>query len=66
MKKFYQALFYMIFVLLGTRVEAEIKTGCPLDHGHIDAVIELRDHIYIMGFGNPLGASACDNMFWEW
>ncbi|MEM7531344.1 MAG: AAA family ATPase [Chloroflexota bacterium] len=45
-EKFYQVLFYMIFVLLGTRVESEIKTNI----GRIDAVIELADRIYIFEF----------------
>ncbi|MEM7531245.1 MAG: AAA family ATPase [Chloroflexota bacterium] len=45
-EKFYQALFYMIFVLLGTRVETEMKTNI----GRIDAVIELSDRIYIFEF----------------
>ncbi|MEM7536463.1 MAG: AAA family ATPase [Chloroflexota bacterium] len=45
-EKFYQAIFYMIFVLLGVRVDAEVKTN----DGRIDAVIELDDHIYIFEF----------------
>lgn len=45
-EKYYQTIFYMIFVLLGTRVDAEIKTST----GRIDAVIELADHIYLFEF----------------
>jgi len=45
-ERYYQTIFYMIFVLIGTRVEAEVKTNV----GRIDAVIELDKQIYIFEF----------------
>jgi len=45
-EKYYQTIFYMIFVLLGARVDAEVKTNT----GRIDAVIELETLIYIFEF----------------
>lgn len=51
-EKYYQSIFYMIFLLLGLRVTAETKTG----HGRIDAVIELPTRILIFEF--KLGETA--------
>ena len=45
-EKYYQTIFYLIFVLLGVRVHAEVKTN----RGRIDAVVELRDHIFLFEF----------------
>lgn len=45
-EKYYQTIFYLIFVLLGVRVHAEVKTN----RGRIDAVVELRTHIFLFEF----------------
>ncbi len=45
-EKYYQTIFYLIFLLLGLRVEAEVKTN----RGRIDAVVELKAAIYIFEF----------------
>ena len=45
-EKYYQTIFYMIFLLLGLNISAEMKTN----KGRIDAVIELQDDIYIFEF----------------
>lgn len=53
-EKYYQSIFYMIFLLLGIRVAAEMKTST----GRIDAVIELDKRIYIFEFKLDGAASA--------
>ena len=45
-EKYYQSLFYLIFMMIGFRTEAEVQTNT----GRIDAVIELADHIYLFEF----------------
>jgi hypothetical protein len=45
-EKYYQTIFYVIFKLIGLKVEAEVSTNI----GRIDAVIELADQIYIFEF----------------
>lgn len=45
-EKYYQTIFYLIFKLIGLRVDAEIYT----EQGRIDAVIELSDHIFLFEF----------------
>lgn len=45
-EKYYQTIFYLIFLLLGVRVTAEVKTN----RGRIDAVIELAHRIYLFEF----------------
>ncbi|MFN8440949.1 MAG: ATP-binding protein [Caldilineaceae bacterium] len=45
-EKYYQTIFYLIFLLLGVRVTAEVKTN----QGRIDVVIELTDHIFLFEF----------------
>ena len=45
-EKYYQTIFYLIFSLIGLKTKAEVKTN----HGRIDAVIELRDTMYIFEF----------------
>lgn len=45
-EKYYQTIFYLIFKLIGLRIEAEVKTN----DGRIDAVIELAHHIYLFEF----------------
>ena len=42
-EKYYQTIFYLIFMLMGVKIQAEVKTN----EGRIDTVIELADHIYI-------------------
>lgn len=44
--KYYQTIFYLIFLMIGMQVSAEVKTG----QGRIDAVIELTDHIFLFEF----------------
>ncbi|MBW1745403.1 MAG: PD-(D/E)XK nuclease domain-containing protein, partial [Deltaproteobacteria bacterium] len=44
-EKYYQTVFYLIFSLVGLKVEAEVKTN----KGRIDAVIIDKD-IYIFEF----------------
>ncbi|MEZ4659771.1 MAG: AAA family ATPase [Caldilineaceae bacterium] len=53
-EKYYQSIFYMIFLLLGLNIAAEIKTG----NGRIDAVIELPDRVYLFEFKLNSTASA--------
>ena len=45
-EKHYQTIFYIIFTLLGLRIQAEVVTN----KGRIDVVIELTDSIYIFEF----------------
>lgn len=45
-EKYYQTIFYLIFLLLGVRVAAEVKTN----HGRIDVAIELTNHIFLFEF----------------
>lgn len=45
-EKYYQTIFYLIFLLLGVRVASEVKTN----HGRIDVAIELTNHIFLFEF----------------
>lgn len=45
-EKYYQTIFYLIFLLLGVQVTAEAKTN----QGRIDAVVELATDIYLFEF----------------
>jgi hypothetical protein len=45
-EKYYQTIFYVIFKLIGLKVEAEVSTNI----GRIDAVIELEDKVYLFEF----------------
>lgn len=45
-EKYYQAIFYLLFMLMGLRIQAESKTN----DGRIDAVAEVADHVYIFEF----------------
>ncbi|MEM7496022.1 MAG: AAA family ATPase, partial [Myxococcota bacterium] len=53
LEKYYQSLFYLIHVLLGFRIQTEVR----INTGRIDAVIDLDTHTYIFEFklepGNP-------------
>ena len=45
-EKYYQTIFYLIFTLIGLRVQAEVTTN----RGRIDVVIEVKDAIYLFEF----------------
>jgi hypothetical protein len=45
-EKYYQTIFYTLFMLLGLRIHAEVRTN----KGRIDAVIETTVYIYIFEF----------------
>lgn len=45
-EKYYQTIFYLVFLMLGMQVSAEVKTN----QGRIDAVIELADQIFLFEF----------------
>ncbi|MEZ4657744.1 MAG: AAA family ATPase [Caldilineaceae bacterium] len=45
-EKYYQTIFYLIFKLIGLRIDAEVKTNA----GRIDAVVELAERIYLFEF----------------
>jgi hypothetical protein len=45
-EKYYQTIFYLIFMLMGIKIQAETKTN----DGRIDAVVEVADQIYIFEF----------------
>ncbi|MEZ4709296.1 MAG: ATP-binding protein [Caldilineaceae bacterium] len=45
-EKYYQTVFYLIFTLLGLRIEAEVHTN----QGRIDAVAEVANHLYLFEF----------------
>jgi len=45
-EKYYHSIFYLIFMLIGFRTNAEVRTN----KGRIDAVVELDQHIYLFEF----------------
>jgi hypothetical protein len=45
-ESFYHAIIYLIFNILGVRMDAEVAAG----NGRIDAVVETKTHIYIFEF----------------
>jgi len=45
-EKYYQTIFYILFTLLGYRIDAEVNTN----KGRMDAVIKTKSHIYIFEF----------------
>ncbi len=45
-EKYYQSLFYAVFLMLGIRVETEVRTNM----GRIDAVVRVPGHIYLFEF----------------
>ena len=45
-EKYYQTIFYLIFKLIGTVIDVEVRTNS----GRMDALISLKDHIYLFEF----------------
>ena len=45
-ESFYHAIIYLIFNVLGARMNVEVSAG----DGRIDAVVETKTHIYIFEF----------------
>ncbi len=45
-EKYYQTIFYVIFKILGLRIDAEVKTNA----GRIDTVIQLNGRVFIFEF----------------
>lgn len=45
-EKYYQSLFYAVFVLIGARVHAE----CWTNRGRVDAVVETSNDVYVFEF----------------
>jgi ATP-dependent exoDNAse (exonuclease V) beta subunit len=45
-EKYYQSLFYAIFMLIGLTIDAEVSTN----QGRIDCVVQTNDKIYIIEF----------------
>ena len=45
-EKYYQSLFYSVFLMLNAQATAEVKTA----RGRIDAVVETPDYIYVFEF----------------
>ena len=45
-EKYYQTIFYLVFTLIGLRIQAEVKTS----EGRADVVIETEDAVYIFEF----------------
>jgi ATP-dependent exoDNAse (exonuclease V) beta subunit len=45
-EKYYQSLFYAIFMLIGLTIDAEVSTN----QGRIDCVLQTDDTIYIIKF----------------
>jgi hypothetical protein len=45
-EKYYQTIFYIVFRLIGLRIEAEARTNI----GRIDAVAQTEKYVYIFEF----------------
>lgn len=45
-EKYYQTIFYLIFKLIGLRIDAEVQTN----RGRIDAVVEVAKRIFLFEF----------------
>lgn len=45
-EKYYQTIFYIVFTLLGLKIEAEVRT----ENGRVDAVARTDTHVYIFEF----------------
>ena len=53
-ESFYHAIIYLIFNVLGTRMDVEVASR----EGRIDAVVETKTHIYIFEFKKNRTAQA--------
>ncbi len=51
-EKYYQTIFYILFTLLGYRIQVEASTG----RGRMDAVIQTEERIYIFEFKMNMSA----------
>lgn len=60
-EKYYQSFFFLIFKLIGLRIDAEVSTN----QGHIDSVIELPNRIYLFEFKLNKSAEAALNQIKE-
>lgn len=45
-ERYYQTVFYLLFMLMGIHIEVEVRTN----RGRIDTVVALPDHIYLFEF----------------
>ena len=45
-EKYYQTIFYLVFMMLGVRAEVEVETN----DGRIDAMVEFPEQIYLFEF----------------
>ena len=45
-ERHYQAIFYIVFTLIGQFVETEVRSS----HGRADAVVKTQDAVYIFEF----------------
>ncbi|MCD4819362.1 MAG: ATP-binding protein [Candidatus Cloacimonetes bacterium] len=45
-EKYYQTIFYILFMMLGVRIKTEVRTN----DGRMDAVVQTDTHIYIFEF----------------
>lgn len=52
-EKYFQSLFYQLFLLIGANIEAE----CCTNDGRVDAVIKTPTHVYIFEFKLDRGAA---------
>ncbi|MBN1675476.1 MAG: ATP-binding protein [Kiritimatiellae bacterium] len=53
-EKYYQTIFYLVFTLLGMRIETEVRT----ERGRIDAAAQTADTVYVFEF--KLSGTAAD------
>lgn len=52
-EKYFQSLFYQLFLLIGAYIEVE----CCTNDGRVDAVIKTRTHVYVFEFKLDRGAA---------
>ncbi|MDR1467825.1 MAG: ATP-binding protein [Spirochaetaceae bacterium] len=55
-ESYYQTIFYLVFTLLGQFVESEVRSAA----GRADAVVKMRDAVYVFEFKLGKGGSAED------
>ncbi|MBN1674614.1 MAG: ATP-binding protein [Kiritimatiellae bacterium] len=55
-EKYYQTIFYLVFTLLGIRIETEVRT----DRGRIDAAAQTADTVFVFVFEFKLSGTAED------